>query len=568
MSIPFPLHSFFSATHAANHPVCHDGRHLVHWQTCRDRIAGITQALGQRHEARWLIASSDTLHFTLLLFALLHAGKQVVIPPNTQPGTLAQLSQIAFDAIAQDELLNTKPSDARLTPLESDKAIIDLYTSGSTGVPKKVRKTLTQFQTEVATLESLWKKNLDDSHIIATVPHHHIYGLLFRIFWPLSTGRIFDAITCTYPDILSERLSLFKNTTLVSSPAHLSRLSSLLTLDTMAFKPRHIFSSGGALQSTVATELSNAFGYFPIEVFGSTETGGIAWRTQDKDAAWTLLPGMKIAHDAEGHPFLHSPHLHDDAPWKMDDAINMMEDGRFMLGGRLDRIVKIEEKRLSLSDMESQLLAHPWIESAATLALTGRRQSVGAALVLSDEGKALFATRGKKEMIAHLRAHLAQSFEPVLLPRHWRFIDILPMNERGKLSMQALAALFNRQERESDSAPLHPLILQIENGKEHAVRLSLHIPRDLAHFKGHFPELPILPGVVQVDWAVHYGRQYLNIAGHFKAVEHLRFQSIILPETILDLLLEFTPSRNTLDFSMANAQRKFSSGRIVFSEAA
>jgi hypothetical protein len=62
------------------------------------RLAGL---LRQRHQTRWLLADDDPLAFLAGLLALLHAGKQVVIPPSTQPGTLAALAD-AFDARFDD----------------------------------------------------------------------------------------------------------------------------------------------------------------------------------------------------------------------------------------------------------------------------------------------------------------------------------------------------------------------------------------------------------------------------------------------------------------------------------
>jgi acyl-coenzyme A synthetase/AMP-(fatty) acid ligase len=40
-------------------------------------------------------------------------------------------------------------------------------------------------------------------------------------------------------------------------------------------------------------------------------------------------------------------------------------DGGFVLAGRADRIVKIEEKRVSLSAIEQRLLASPLVREAA-----------------------------------------------------------------------------------------------------------------------------------------------------------------------------------------------------------
>jgi 3-hydroxymyristoyl/3-hydroxydecanoyl-(acyl carrier protein) dehydratase len=43
----------------------------------------------------------------------------------------------------------------------------------------------------------------------------------------------------------------------------------------------------------------------------------------------------------------------------------------------------------------------------------------------------------------------------------------------------------------------------------------LRVPPTLEHFRGHFPGFPILPGVVQLDWAVRFGR--LHFEGWAKA---------------------------------------------------
>ncbi|MBS0545685.1 MAG: AMP-binding protein [Proteobacteria bacterium] len=449
-----PLHALLAAGRPAAHPVCHDGERLLSWRMFAGRVGALSARFAARPEQRWLLAGDEPLAFAVQLLALLYAGKQVVVPPGTQPGALAQL-RAAFDASAAEEASaadattdDTGQDDSllpSLSPVDAQVAIIDLYTSGSTGEPKRVRKTLAQFEAEIAALEALWGDTLEGATVVATAPHHHIYGLLFRLLWPLSAGRTFDCVTCANPDTLAARLALLGDNVLVSSPAQLSRLPELVPLATLQPPPRIMFSSGGPLPAEAAAAFRDQLGSAPTEVFGSTETGGVAWRRRtegEQGDAWTPLPGVGVDASPDGALRLSSPFLADDAPWVMDDGVHLLGDGRFQLRGRLDRVVKIEEKRLSLPELEARLGEHPWVGAAAAVALSGRRQSVGVALVLSAAGRQQFAAHGRRATTQHLRRHLARYFDAVLLPRHWRFPPHLPINERGKLTHAAVAAMF------------------------------------------------------------------------------------------------------------------------------
>jgi 3-hydroxymyristoyl/3-hydroxydecanoyl-(acyl carrier protein) dehydratase len=565
MSDFIALHSLLPQGRADDCPVCHDGQRLVLWREFSARVAVQAGLLMARPEKRWLLASDDPQAFVINFLALLHAGKAVVIPPNTQPGTLTALAGV-FDACLSDApSASGSPLPAPLAAIDPGLAEIDLYTSGSSGEPKRVHKTLLQLEAEVAILESLWGSILGGAPIMATAPHQHIYGLLFRVLWPLSTGRVFDNVTCAHPDMLQQRLATFGRAALVSSPAQLSRLPELLTLASLGSQLNVIFSSGGPLLAATAQTFSQQLGAAPIEIFGSTETGGVAWRRQDARAdadVWTSFPGIEVTASATGALTLRSPFIASDDPWVMDDGIALLSPGRFRLLGRLDRIVKIEEKRLSLPDMEARLSIHPWIAACALVSLTGRRQSIGAVIVLSAEGRGQVEREGRRALTQALRKHLAGYFEAVLLPRHWRLSEHLPTDARGKLAHAALESLF----ASAEAAVLYPDVLAVNHCTEgnYPLVLDLHVTASLTHFAGHFSGLPILPGVVQVDWAVRYARKYLALEGEFSALENVKFTGLVLPDDRLQLSLKWDAQRARLDFSYATCQRKFSTGRIVF----
>lgn len=556
-----PLRALFAEGRPDGLLVSHNGRRFVAWAEFAGRVAGLAKVLRQRPETRWLLTGDDPLAFAVYLFGVLHAGKEAVIPPNAQPGTLAALSSV-FDARV-DTLRDSGRTSERLPAIDPHAAIIDLYTSGSTGEHKRVRKTLAQFEAEVAVLETLWGGRLGASAIVATAPHQHIYGLLFRLFWPLASGRVLDTVTCTHPDVLEERLAFFGRAALISNPAQLARLPELLSLAELDPKPVAVFSSGGPLPAGAARALAAGLGEAPIEVFGSTETGGVAWRQQQSTGEgvegdlWTPFPCHTVSRSALGALTLRSPFLADNAPWEMDDGVELTQDGRFRLLGRLDRVVKIEEKRLSLPEMEARLAEHPWVEAAALVPLAGRRQSVGAVLVLGAAGRERVQTEGRRVVTQALRKHLGEYFDAVLLPRHWRFPERLPVDARGKLTVAALVALF------ADGV-LYPEVIQVESDGARAVRLDLRVTPEIEHFAGHFPGAAILPGVVQVDWAVHFARLHLPLHGEFSALENLKFLSVVQPDEELGLSLEWDADRQRLDFSYSSAGRKCSAGRVVF----
>jgi 3-hydroxymyristoyl/3-hydroxydecanoyl-(acyl carrier protein) dehydratase len=96
------------------------------------------------------------------------------------------------------------------------------------------------------------------------------------------------------------------------------------------------------------------------------------------------------------------------------------------------------------------------------------------------------------------------------------------------------------------------------------VELELRVPPDLEYFAGHFPGMPILPGVVQIDWSIRLGRARLPVRGGFIAAERLKFLSIVRPAAQLTLTLELSVENTRMNFSYACKERNYSSGTLVF----
>jgi len=156
---------------------------------------------------------------------LLQAGRTVALPPNFLPGTLSGLEREA-DGV----LWETRPGTARPAPLDGD---LEFWTSGSTGEPKGVVRSVAQAEAEVALLERAFGHLMPEGPVVGTVPHHHIYGCLFRILWPLAAGRPFLCEPAGDPAAFLRALAQPAPVALVASPAHLSRLPRLMDLDSL-----------------------------------------------------------------------------------------------------------------------------------------------------------------------------------------------------------------------------------------------------------------------------------------------------------------------------------------------
>ena len=516
---------------------------------------------------RYALYTEDAYPFAVMLFALFHAGKEVWIPGNNHSGTALELQQLGCQLIGDWDagktfdysLESTECPVLQLSPLDPAETRLVIFTSGSTGQPKPVDKLLIQLQLEIETLEKLWGNRLVNASALATVSHQHIYGLLFRVLWPLSAGRCFHSACYINPETLvtaAREAPVYW----VASPAHLKRLDQGSPWDGIAGLCA-VFSSGGALQQEVAQQILACSGQTVIEIYGSTESGGIAWRLQGNEPSvpWTLFEGMSLKQTEDGwqliSPYLQIPQI------QLDDQISLQDDGRFILHGRLDRIVKIEEKRLSLTELENRLLIISWVHEAFALVLAKHREVVGAVIVLTKHGRQLLQTRGRKTLIRQLRETLYPYFDAVVLPRKWLFLERMPMTAEGKIEQSILKRLLDLDSRR------FPFVFGIEKTGD-SVELKLNVPQHLIYFPHHFSSYPILPGVVQIAWAEFFGQLFFAIDGPFLHMEVIKFVKVIPPGAELKLMLSWKASPGKLYFNFSSELGPHSSGRLVYGNKA
>jgi acyl-coenzyme A synthetase/AMP-(fatty) acid ligase len=179
-----------------------------------------------------------------------------------------------------------------------------------------------------------------------------------------------------------------------------------------------------------------------IEVLGSTETGGVASRLSPAATEWTPLPEVNIHCDDQGQLWVSSPFISETDFIPMSDRAVIHKNGSFILQERIDRIVKIEGKRISLSQIEQQLMNHEIVREAVCLKLEGHREYIGAVIQLSPCGHAQLVAGDRRELNRKLADHLRSSIEAIAIPRKWRYCEIFPENTQGKITRDVLLTLF------------------------------------------------------------------------------------------------------------------------------
>jgi acyl-coenzyme A synthetase/AMP-(fatty) acid ligase len=162
------------------------------------------------------------------------------------------------------------------------------------------------------------------------------------------------------------------------------------------------------------------------EIYGCTESGGIASRRTTQAAEWRAMTNVALRADANG-TWVRGGHV--EAEVLLADVIEMRGQGRFLLHGRTADLVNIAGKRTSLAHLNYQLNS-----------INGVRDG---AFVVPEQGSEA-VTRLAAYVVAPglsgdtLMAELRQRIDAAFLPRPLHMVDALPRNDTGKLPRQAL----------------------------------------------------------------------------------------------------------------------------------
>lgn len=583
-----PLSQFNAASHSKDMIMCYerkwsDKKYLT-WGDFLQASAKVRRFIREHEDCeKWILHCEDYWYFICTFAALLQCKKEILLTANISPNFIAEIrseQSIRF-LTDQTEVEGKKIENADFIPsiineeislseeevndtpkIDADSSRIMLYTSGTTGHPKTVPQRLTEFEADNAFVLSQWGEEFLSRKLVATVSQHHIYGLLFTMMLPFTIGVPFRRKRIEFPEefeLLDDEEYM-----IIAVPAFLKRTIAERDGEKLNLKNPWIFTSGGVLLPEVAKGTSEIFGFCPMEVYGSTETSGIAYRQQTKDGQiWTPFANAKIWKNEAGCLTIISPYIKDPAGFATGDLVDIQEDGRFILKGRADSIVKIEEKRISVTEVENRLLQSGLVLDCCVVPMSDRRQYLAAAVVLNEDGKKKFAESEKYLINRYFHDYLLQFFENVVLPKKWRYLEALPMDVQGKKKKPVIQKLFAPEN--IHGIPAETVLSRRENDKNLEVELEVLIPSTSDYFDGHFPDFKLLPAVAQIDLVAHFARRYFGTELSTPDIKRFKFSDKILPDSTVVFKLKFDGEKNKVSFEISDftGSKTYSTGNYI-----
>jgi long-chain acyl-CoA synthetase len=292
---------------------------------------------------------------------------------------------------------------------------LTFQTSGSTGVPKKCTHAIADLMAEIGS----WAGILDrPDHIVSLVPSHHIYGTIWTALlpdhWDVDcTNRRFsaaNALADTQPG----------STLVIGTPA----LWHYVARSLLSF-PGGVtgVSSTAPMPAQLAQQLGAQRLESLIEIYGSSETGGIGWR-RDHSAPYALLNHWSRA---EQNSLTRTNAKGAQSHYEFMDAIDWHDARHLTVSGRRDGAVQIGGHNVFPEQIRQRLLGHADVADAA-VRLEPANGRLKAYIVPKIDGE------DPGILIGRIEAWCASEFKAIERPKRFAVGGALPRTAMGKLS--------------------------------------------------------------------------------------------------------------------------------------
>lgn len=363
---------------------------------------------------------------------------------------------------AFDRWVDAHPAEDPGVVTGPDDLVLLMYTSGTTGLPKGVMLSNTNYVCKTAGVEGPWKFDAD-AVSLAVMPLFHMAGSgwAFAGLWQgASTVVLRDAD----PAAILDAIARHRITNMLLVPAVIQFLldaPGIATLDASSL--RVIVYGASPISDDVLMRGMERFGGIFAQVYGMTETAGSITQLDGADHVPHLLrscgkpyPWVQIRIVTTGgqaaapgtvgevwtrsdqnmlgywnNPDATAATLTPDGWLKTGDAGYVDAEGYLYLHDRLKDMIVSGGENVYPVEVENALMTHPEVADVAVIGVPDPRwgEAVKAVVV---------ATRGATPTEAGLIAFARDRLAGFKLPKTVDFVDALPRNPSGKILKRTL----------------------------------------------------------------------------------------------------------------------------------
>lgn len=387
------------------------------------------------------VCSPSAAFVVAAVLALWREERQpLVLDPNLRQEPEAVLARYPGLFVLADSphypLANTIPvpllaSQDQVEPLEpawpeGEQTAALFFTSGSSGEPKIVRKRAFQLYCQLEQ-ELSWLEISTGLTVYSLVPPFHILGFVYGLFLPL-LGQGRTAFSPGAPQAAwMDHLCRAEPHLVVGVPMHYRFLAKIPQGD---FPRAFYFSSGAPLSPSTDEAFRQRTGQSIVQMYGSTETGGLAKRSGF--GPWRPFPGLQWKIRAEdGRLMVRSPWQDMPQQWVTTDDVVQAEGEGFILLGRADSIIKVAGKRFSTNEVAAAARALPGVDRVAVVTYQRFGENAVSLFVTTQDGADPLTEQ-------EIRRALAQTLALFKVPRSVHILEDLPRLSSGKVDSRAL----------------------------------------------------------------------------------------------------------------------------------
>lgn len=351
--------------------------------------------------------------------------------------------------------------------------IVQLYTSGTTGLPKGVvlaQRSFYKIRDGLAANQLDWHEFREGDRNLIAVPGFHVGGL----WWALQgfSAGVTNVVLRTF--ISQHVLALLRQlniTTACVVPAMLQMMLAEPGVSRADFATlRTVIYGGSPMQESLLQRCMELIGCGFLQMYGLTETGNAAVCLPPRDhvpgsprlkAAGRPYPGVLLkiigpegqplpAHET-GEVCIHSPARMLEY-WRLKEATEktlidgwvhtgdagyLDEEGYLFICDRIKDTIIVAGEKVFPAEVENALSQHPAVAEVAVIGVPDERwgEAVHAFVALRPGQKA-----SPRELMLSLKGRIA-SFK---VPAQYTFVEKIPRNPSGKILRRSLREQFWR----------------------------------------------------------------------------------------------------------------------------